>query len=183
MAFNTTSFFAGVGTMFAAVAIGFAGGALITSSPKTELNRVERIAASMPAATPTVKTESVEAAPLPDRVIPVTPGQAGQQPAAQQQALAQPAPTPSSPAVTVSDDAASQASQIESAKKVREAELKKETEFRKAERREARRIRRKRQEIESAASAVRQLRRDGAIQQVSQSSPGPRFGFFGNDNN
>jgi len=36
MTFNTTSFLAGVGTMFAAVALGFAGGAMITTSPKLE---------------------------------------------------------------------------------------------------------------------------------------------------
>jgi hypothetical protein len=88
MAFNTTSFFAGVGTAFAAITLGFAGGAMITISPKMEPNRLERVAASAPVITPVAaakieapatpsvpaaKTETAETTASPDRVISLTP--------------------------------------------------------------------------------------------------------------
>ena len=68
MAFSTTSFFAGVGTVFAAVTIGFAGGALITTSPKPEPNRLERVAASNP-----VTPVTVAAAPKTESAVPSVP--------------------------------------------------------------------------------------------------------------
>jgi hypothetical protein len=36
MAFSATPFFGGVGTVFVAIAMGFAGGAMISTSPGTE---------------------------------------------------------------------------------------------------------------------------------------------------
>jgi hypothetical protein len=65
-------------------------------------------------------------------------------------------------------------------KKVREEELKKDKD--RAERRaEVRRERRKRQEIQAAANAVRQMQRDGALEEVTQREDAPHFGFFGNN--
>jgi hypothetical protein len=121
MAFSTTSFFAGVGTVFAAITIGFAGGAMITTSPKLEPNRLERVAASAPAVTPSApatrlasipvateaKTETPEPAPATDRVIATAPA-----PSAQPSAPPQPQP------VTAKDDSAPQ---IGSASKIRKA--------------------------------------------------------------
>ena len=52
MAFNMTSFFVGVGTVFAAIVVGFGGGAMMmNSSVKVEQppNKLERAAASLPA--------------------------------------------------------------------------------------------------------------------------------------
>jgi hypothetical protein len=200
MAFSTTSFFAGVGTVFAAVTIGFAGGAMITTSPKLEPNRLERVAASAPAVTPSAKaetpatrlaatplastpvateakTETPEPAPATDRVIAMAPA-----PSAQPSAPPQPQP------VTAKDDGAPQ---IGSASKIREGELRREREkdsrMQRTERRaEARPQLRKRREIEAAANAVRQMQRDNAVQEVSQrdDSPrdgSPRLGFFGNE--
>jgi type IV secretory pathway VirB10-like protein len=178
MAFNTTSFFAGVGTVFAAITLGFAGGAMITTSPKVEPNRLERVAASAPVIAarteapatplvPAIKTETPETTAAPDRVISLTL-------------------TPDSPqtlpprpqSVMAKDDVASQ---IDNAKKARDAELKKEADLKKAERRaEQRRERRKQQQIQ-AANAVRQMRLDGDPQVVSQGDVSSRIGFFGND--
>jgi len=171
--------------MFAAVALGFAGGAMITTSPKVEQNRVERVAAAAapvatartdatapPAVTP-AKAEETEPTPVPDRVIAMTPA-----------ATAQPTPTPGAqpPApprpVMARDDTPSQ---MDSGKKAREGEMRKEAELKRAERRAERRERRRRQNIEAAANAVRQIQRDGDMQQVSQRDDTPRFGFFGND--
>lgn len=196
MAFSTTSFFAGVGTVFAAVTIGFAGGALLTtSSPKMEPNRLERVAASNPptiaAATktetpavpsvPTIKAEApavpavqaaarnetAETTATPDRVVAMTPA-----PASPQVAPAQPQP----PVVARED----MASQIDNAKRLRETELRKQADSRESDRRAEQR-RRKRQEIDAAVDAVRRMKRDGVLQEAAQQDEGPRFGFFGRD--
>jgi hypothetical protein len=191
MAFNTTSFFAGVGTMFAAVTIGFAGGAMLTSSPKVEPNRVERVAANTPATIPAAakaetpavpsvsnvkeetpvvppliaKNETPETPAAPDRVVSTVPAPAAQ--------VVPPQPQP----VVAREDVASQ---IDNAKKIREGELRKQAEFRESERRVEQR-RRKRQEIDAAVSAVRRMQRDGVLQEASQQQESPRFGFFGRD--
>jgi hypothetical protein len=87
MAFSPSSFFAGVGTVFAAITIGFAGGAMLAPSPKSEPNRVERVAANAPVVTPVAPPKSetpasppapatsvntTEPAPAADRVIATT---------------------------------------------------------------------------------------------------------------
>jgi hypothetical protein len=196
MAFSTTSFFAGVGTVFAAVTIGFAGGALLTtSSPKMEPNRLERVAASNPptvaAATktetpvvpsvPTIKAEApavpavqaaarnetAETTATPDRVVAITPA-----PASPQVAPAQ----PQQPVVARDDTA----SQIDNAKRLRETELRKQADSRETDRRAEQR-RRKRQEIDAAVDAVRRMKRDGVLQEAAQQDEAPRFGFFGHD--
>jgi hypothetical protein len=181
MAFSLSSFFAGVGTVVAAMTIGFAGGTMITISPQVEPNRLERVAASKPGIIPAVaaksetptgasvtaaKAETAQTAAAPDRVISLTPASNSQQTVPSQ---LQP--------VMAKDDARSQ---IDNARKVRESELRRE----KAERRtESRRERRKHQEIQSAANAVRQIQRDGGFQEMSQrdDTQPQRFGFFGND--
>jgi hypothetical protein len=43
MAYNNSSFFAGIGVAFAAIAVGFAGGALITTDAVQPPNRLERL--------------------------------------------------------------------------------------------------------------------------------------------
>lgn len=175
MAFNTTSFFAGVGTVFAAITIGFAGGAMITTSPKLEPNRLERVTTSAAVITPNTsatssvpaaKTETAETAAAPDRVISLT-----QAPDSPQTLPPQPQP------VTANNNIGSQ---NDVSKNARDAELKKETDLKKAERRaEQRRERRK--QIQAATNAVRQMRLNGDLQVVSQGDGSPRFGFFGND--
>jgi hypothetical protein len=84
MAFNSSSYFVGVGTAFAAIAVGFAGGAMITTSTVQPPNRLERVAAGT--------------APPPS----VTSSQASQQGQASQQAsVTTPAVQPSPPTVAV----------------------------------------------------------------------------------
>ena len=46
MAFSSSSYFAGIGTAFAAIAVGFAGGAMITTSAVQPPNKLEQRAAS-----------------------------------------------------------------------------------------------------------------------------------------
>jgi hypothetical protein len=183
MAFNTTSFFAGVGSVVALVTVGFAGGAMLAPSPKMEPNRLERLAAvnspaiAAKAETPPVPSESpvpppgvakneTAELPAPDRSIATTPA-----------AVTQPAVPPPPQPVVAKEDVTSQ---IDNAKKVREGELRKQAEFRESERRaEARRERRKRQEIDAAADAVRQMKRDGVLQEITQQDDIPRPGLFG----
>ena len=60
MAFSGSSYFAGIGTAFVAIAFGFAGGAMITNSPVQPPNRLERVAAGtvLPADAPPPSTAS-----------------------------------------------------------------------------------------------------------------------------
>jgi hypothetical protein len=195
MAFSSTSFYAGVGTVIAAVTIGFAGGAMFTTSPKMEPNRLERLAASNPPAvaakaeTPPVpsvpaaeappvpsvvaaKSETAQT-PAPDRMIATT------QPPVSQPPVSQPVAPPQPQPVVLRDDAASQ---IDNAKKVREGELRKQAELKDFERRgQQRRERKKRQEIDAAVTAVKQMKRDGVLQEVTQQDETPRPGLFGDE--
>lgn len=89
MAFNSSSYFVGVGTAFAAIAIGFAGGAMITTSTVQPPNRLERVAAGTAAPPSSAPSNATLASTA-------SPGQASQQasvttPAPQPQAAA-PAP-------------------------------------------------------------------------------------------
>jgi hypothetical protein len=210
MAFSTTSFFAGVVTVFAAVTIGFAGGALIkTSSPKMEPNRLERVAASSPAviaaatkaetpAVPSVPTIKAEAPAVPS--VPIAKVEAPAVPAVQAAARNETAettatpdrvvamtPAPASPQVAPAQPQPvvareEMASQIDNAKRLRETELRKQADVRESERRaEQRRERRKRQEIDAAVDAVKRMKRDGVLQEAAQQDETPRFGFFGHD--
>jgi type IV secretory pathway VirB10-like protein len=187
MAFSTTSFFAGVGTVFAAITIGFAGGALITTSPRMEPNRLERVAANTPstfAAASKAEKPQVPAVPSVNADAPAVPPvlatNATPEPAASPDrittaASASPQVIPPPPQLVV----ANVSSELDNAKKLREAELRKQ-EFKESERRaEQRRERRKRQEIEAAATAVKRIQRDGVLQEASQREETPSLGFFG----
>jgi hypothetical protein len=183
MPFNTTSYFAGVATAFAAVSLGFAGG-FIVSNPTQRVeppNRVERVAANAPLPNP----QGVQAAaPVaqPDTAAPVPPAAAPEPaapqpvaeppPPAQQQAAEQPAAAPAP--VVAKDDAAELA-------KIREADLKTAERKRAQHRRWAER-RRHLQELDAATAQVRQVDR-GEGELVVQRGPieMPRLGFFGNN--
>jgi hypothetical protein len=80
MAFSSSSYFAGIGTVVAAISIGFAGGAMITTSAVQPPNRLERVTAS---ATP---PSSASSSPVSQQANVATP--ATQQPPAQIQAAA-----------------------------------------------------------------------------------------------
>jgi hypothetical protein len=100
MAFSSSSFFAGVGTAFIAVALGFAGGALVTTSAVQPPNRLERV---------TSKAPPPPSAPSPTTEQPTAPSEvsapSGPPPAPSQKADSQPAPQPQA-ALAVTGDAA-----------------------------------------------------------------------------
>lgn len=95
MAFSGSSYFAGIGTAFAALALGFAGGAMITNSAVQPPNKLERVNAAKdpPSAdarssqeqASTAKPPSAQDTP-PSPVVAATPS-----PAANPQAALQPA--------------------------------------------------------------------------------------------
>ena len=72
MAFSNTSFFAGIGTAFAAIVVGFAGGATFMKDTIQPPNRLERLTSSAPipsdsatnpATTPTKQEQSIAVQP------------------------------------------------------------------------------------------------------------------------
>jgi hypothetical protein len=94
MAFSSSSFFVGVGTVVAAIAVGFAGGAMITTSTVQPQNRLERVTTN--AAPPSSATSPA-----------VSSGQASQQanvitpPAQQQPQSVAAAPSPAADSAPV----------------------------------------------------------------------------------
>jgi len=77
MAFSSSSFFVGVGTVVAAIAVGFAGGAMITTSTVQPQNRLERVttaAAPPPTASSSKAPEqaNVTAPPAQQPQVPAT---------------------------------------------------------------------------------------------------------------
>ncbi len=193
MAFNMTSFFAGVGTVVAAVTLGFAGGAMITTSTQVDPpNRLERVAGTastpardsgaarrasattaMPSQEPPASANIENALAPSDRVIPLAPAAA-----ARPEVSPQPAPAVEPP-VLAKDDAESPPASL---KKARDDEMKKAKTARNAARRAERRRERRMREIEAAENAMLAEQRDGGPQEMSQRyDSGPRFGFFGND--
>jgi hypothetical protein len=104
MAFNSTSYFVGIGTAFAAIAIGFAGGAMITTSAVQPPNRLEQVAAGKalpPSSNPTNSIASSNKAP--EVSSPTAP--TAQEPTAQTAATA-PSPPPAVVAAAPSAPAA-----------------------------------------------------------------------------
>jgi len=202
MAFSTTSFLAGVGTVFAAIAVGFGGGAMMTSTTRVEPNKLERAAASTPAppsavtakaqtpevpststvtapeAQPTAaRNETPDSPPAPDRAVALTPAPVSQA------VPSQPAP------VFAKDDATSQADAAKKAQdKAQDSEPSREAAPKKPERRaERHRERRRYQDVDSAANAVRQIQPDdyqhddGQQRVIMRRYESPRFGVFGDD--
>jgi ribonuclease E len=194
MTFSKSSFFAGVGSVFAAIVIGFAGGAMITGGAGVQPpNRVERVAAGETLQKSAGQPAAVANTPAPEPAMATAPVPASDpQPVAQRPAPAAPAtasneaapasktqrPPPPLPVVAKGDDAPPRNDQAND----RAVELKKAAERKRAEERKFAE-RRKRQDIEQAANAIRQMKRDGVIDQVVQREEAPRFGFFGNDDN
>ena len=193
MAFSNSSYFAGVGTVVAAVTLGFAVGAMITSGGVQPPNRLERVAASAvlsasnpPPADPAKAAPAEPPAAVPTQAAADDPRPVVQQPppspaimvrseAAATPTAQQPSPVPA--IVARSEDAATARNERASA---RSSEMKRETYRRRDDERKFAE-RKKRQDIEDAANAVRQMRRDGVIGEVVERDPPPRLGLFGND--
>jgi hypothetical protein len=181
MPINTSSYFAGVATAFAAVALGFAGGFIVsnTTQKAEPPNRVERVAANAPlpnppgvqAAAPVAQPDTAAPAATPE---PAAPQPVAEQPPPQQQPAQQAAAAPTPVPAVANDDAAELA-------KIREAELKAAERKRAQHRRWAERQRHQ-QELDAATAQVRQIDR-GEGEVVVQRGPieMPRLGFFGNN--
>jgi type IV secretory pathway VirB10-like protein len=234
MAFSNSSYFAGVGTAFAAIAIGFAGGAMITNSAVQAPNRLERVTsgAPLPASAAVAEPTNVTTPRSPEQTASTADPQPVPQPQPASPTVAQsdaatpnaPQPTPvassppkgedtatvntrqapsTTPPVTAkSEDASGARNERASARsgESRREIYRKRTDDRKFTER------RRRQDIDEAANAVRQMQREDIIDQVVErdevprsnngplrhffvnddepryrDEPPPRFGFFGND--
>jgi hypothetical protein len=179
MPFSTKSYLAGVGTVVAALTIGFSGGFFLAPSTEhVEQNRLQRVTSTASAAiTPLAEARPIE--------LVAAPAPATQQPARTETIpvmarAVDPAPAPiaartADPARAASDDAAAKP---EITYKMQAAEAKAE---RKRAREERRAERRKQREIELAAFAVKRMVRDRDPQQLADRTESPRLGFFGAD--
>ena len=182
MPFSTRSYLAGVGTVVAAVAIGFSGGFFLApSTDHVEQNRLQRVTSSAPISSPapqaaiTPKSDIAEADAAPTPAI--------QPPARMIPVVAKAAePTPAPAAANASEPVRGAFEQDRATPpglaRMRAAEAKAE---RKRAREERLAERRKQREIELAAVAVKRMLRDRGPQQMADRTETPRFGFFGED--
>jgi hypothetical protein len=177
MSFNTTSYLAGVGTVVAALTIGFSGGFFLAPpADYVEQNRLQRVASGAP-----VSNQGSQEAltPKPE----VTPARSIELIAAKVPAPSQQPPRAETVPVMAKAVEPVRGAFDETAKpdinteKVRAAEAKAE---RKRAIEQRRAERRKQREME-ATIAVKRVLRDRDPQQVAERSEPPRFGFFGED--
>jgi type IV secretory pathway VirB10-like protein len=178
MSFNTTSYLAGVGTVVAALTIGFSGGFFLApTTDHVEQNRLQRVASSAPISNPasqeaiTPKPEITQARSI-ELVAAKVPAPSTQQPAG-----------PETVPVMAKAVEPTRASREENAarpevntERMRRADAKAE---RKRAREQRRAERRKQRETEFAAVAVNQMARDRDPQQVADRTESPRLGLFG----
>jgi hypothetical protein len=179
MSFNPTSFFAGIGTVAVAIALGFGGGLLLTNAAYKPgaPNRLERVASNTPLPSPSAPQASAPAvqasAPAPQASAPATQAasvstaaavsEPTAPPAAPQQAVPQQPPSAATPPAAKEQPAAA----TEQPSLLREATAKPQDEDS-----DARRIARKKaehrrwaerkrkQELEAATTEVRGVDRD-----------------------
>jgi hypothetical protein len=203
MAFNNSSYFAGVGTVVAAISLGFAGGAMITTSAVQPPNRLERVTSTAtPPSAPSSATlaSTVSSSPVSQQTSVTTPAA---QPPAQVQAAAPTAPAidslpvqqpqPAAPVAAKSDvktDAATniqqpppsppQAARNEDAAPAKNdranahpAEPNREASRKHGEERKFSE-RKRRQDLDQATNVVRQMPRDGAVDRVAEEDDAPR---------
>jgi hypothetical protein len=193
MSFSTTSYLAGVGSVIAALTIGFSGGFFIAKPTQfAEQNRLQRVISSAP-----VASTAPQAAALPKpamteaRVINTdwTP-QAVQQPTRPETIpvmakAVEPEPVPvPAPGVAKSEPVRAAVEQARPDSNVDTDKLR-AADAKAAERKriEARKFaeRRKQREIALATVAVKRMLKDRDSQQVADGIETPRFGFFGQD--
>ncbi len=190
MSFSTKSYLAGVGTVVAALTIGFSGGFFLAPpAGHVEQNRLQRVASSSPIsnpasqAAPAAKPEITEVRPI-ELVASAVPVPSPQQPSDAETIpvmakAVEPAPTEPDRASAEDSAAKPEVRKPEiSTDKMRAAEAKAERRRAKEQRRAERR---KQREIELAAVAVKRMLRDRDPQQFADRMESPRFGFFGED--
>ncbi|MDB5620442.1 hypothetical protein [Tardiphaga sp.] len=193
MSFNPSSFFAGVGTVFVAIAVGFGGGAMMTATTQKKPdgpNRLERIASTSAAAPPAAMGPESAIAPLvaapptpaenmPQRVdqTPAPPSVSTDTSGSQRPQAPPTAPASASPEAIHETQTAPASGQVSESAKSSERN-------RRAERRtnEPRKwTERKRPRLESVDVAV--ARREPVVMRevVEEEERTPRFGLFGRD--
>lgn len=160
MAFNTTSYLAGVGSVVVILSTGFAGGYLLAYPTHPDPpNRLQRLAAegqdTRPVATPATRPEIVAATAPASTPAPATPQPAVTEPPAQ------PAPVPVAAKAPepVRNSAAQVNAERSGAEKARIAEAR-AAERKRAEARRFAARQRKQRELEVATVAVRQMMHD-----------------------
>jgi hypothetical protein len=199
MAFNPVSYFAGIGTVAVAIAVGFGGGLLMTNSiHKPEApNRLERVASSAPLASPAAPPASaspiqasiapdVTLAPVPEPGPSASPQQVApsqpQQPppvATTQATNQQPAVATDPPPLSAREAAKSQDQDSDARKQ--DSDARRVAERRQMERRKWAERKRRQQELDAATVEVRRNDRDDGSREIVQRDliEMPRSGFFG----
>jgi hypothetical protein len=187
MSFSTTSYFAGVGTVLAALTVGFSGALFLApSNEHSEQNRLQRISSIAPVSATAPQTGIVTGPEATQpRAIEITA--AGPTPSAQQPARTEAIPImakagEAAPEIVKAVDPVRSASQDVTTKSEITSERKRAAEV-KAERKRAQRSaeRRKQREMELATAAVKRMPWDPGPQQFADRTESPRFGFFGED--
>jgi hypothetical protein len=207
VAFNTTSYLAGVGSVVAALTIGFSSGFFFAAPTQNDPpNRLQRVAstAPLPSAVPVPvasaqkqeipKLASAAAAPTASaasapEMASTTPVAAAAPPSTAV-AVAQQAAAPQPPsAVEKSSEPPAPAVDRErlaqiSAEKITAAEASRAAERKRVEARKLAERQRRQREVQEAAAAVKRMARDHDVQQVADRyetgfDTTPRFGFFG----
>jgi hypothetical protein len=196
---TTTAYFAGVGTVVAAVAVGLGSGLLISNivsphEPKTEMSKLELRMSSKPIPVSNAPSEPVRYLEAANQAAPAaaSAAQAEPQPPARpaETAAANPPPPPdAAPAVQAAQPAPrEQAAAPENAfAKARDADVKRVTEKRRAERRQQwteRRRHQPRQDIE-LREVEQRVREDTEPREAFTADPVrfemPRIRLFGDD--
>lgn len=197
MSFSTKSYLAGVGSVVAALTVGFSGGFFMAAPTQNfEQNRLQRVTSSAlisnpaPQITASLKPEvtsaSAASAPAPVTQQPARPETTPVIAKAVEPESAPVMPRESAPAMAKAPEPAraeaAEESEVQAnvnAEKIRAAEAK----AAERKRSEAKKLaeRRKQREIELAAVAVKRMLRDREPQQVADGFATPRFGFFGQD--
>jgi len=192
MSFSTKSYLAGVGTVVAALTIGFSGGFFLAAPTlHVEQNRLQRVSGGAPVANSTAqaaiatKPDTTEVRPIEMVASPI--------PAT---SMRQPAPAETIPVMATTAEPASVAvapktaepnrttSEDNAAKPDAKDERTRNAETKAAERmKRARDLRtaelRKQREIAMATVAVKRMLREREPQLVADRTESPRFGFFG----
>lgn len=190
MSFSTTSYLAGVGSVIAALTIGFSGGFFLAKpTPYVEQNRLQRVTSN--STNSTVASPAPQATDLPQPVVteakatPVSIPPEIRKPSETVPVMAEAVAPETAPVIAKPEpirDAAEpdRAAQPDvKAERLRAADAK----AMERKRKEARKFaeRRRQREIALATVAVRRMLRDRDPQQVADSVETPRFGFFGQE--
>jgi hypothetical protein len=190
MAFSGSSYFAGIGTAFAAIAVGFAGGAMVTTSAVQPPNRLERVSAApiapskadaAPAAVASSSAEQAGQAKPPQQETP-PPSAVAAAPTADSKP--NPQPLAAAPAA-VKTDAATNVQEQSAPTAARSADANKDWSRKRADGRKSsddRKVsdRRRRPDqgerrLDEAANTVRQMPRGYPADEIVQRDVSPRF--------